>query len=463
MRNMRNLSADKLKIKAPHVVWVLAVGVLSWGGINNTWAQVNDQPTLDDVTNQPTQGIQNLTMKDAVQQAVSWYPSIAETLGRLYQQNEQVAVARSGYLPQVNAGISSEYRTSSSQTEEAFNITASQLLYDFGKVSNEVKAEQFGVERDQARVLLAIDQLALEVAQAVIEIQRFETLLAIADEQVSGVSDIQALAARRAELGASTQSDEIQAQSRVEAARATREQFQSQLTIGRNNLRRLIGAEGPISVKDSLPDDLMQVCELASEQFNNVPEIMVADAQREEARAQIARRQADFYPTVSAEASFNQFINQTGDGDDNDVSLRLNLSSSLYQGGATRAQRRSADYVLQALEASKDNILISLERNIQDAQEQTRSAMSRIDILEARASSIARTQELYRQQYLSLGTRSLLDLLNAEEEIHQSRFDQENARYDMYTVQLDCLYASSGFRSMFEISDETIQGISLSP
>ncbi|AQU81141.1 MULTISPECIES: TolC family protein [unclassified Halomonas] len=98
----------------------------------------------------------------------------------------------------------------------------------------------------------------------------------------------------------------------------------------------------------------MQVCELASEQFNNVPEIMVADAQREEARAQIARRQADFYPTLSAEARFNQFINQTGDGDDNDVSLRLNLSSSLYQGGATRAQRRSADYVLQALEASKD-------------------------------------------------------------------------------------------------------------
>lgn len=161
---MRNLSADKLKNKTSYAAWALAASFLSWGGINTTWAQVSDPSTLEGTTDQPVQEARQLTMQAAVQQAVNWYPSIAETLGRLYQQNEQVAVARSGALPQVNAGLSSEYRTSSSQTEEAFNITASQMLYDFGKVENEVKAELFGVERDQARVLLAIDQLALEVA-----------------------------------------------------------------------------------------------------------------------------------------------------------------------------------------------------------------------------------------------------------------------------------------------------------
>ncbi|MGO3668931.1 MAG: TolC family protein, partial [Vreelandella alkaliphila] len=312
---MRNLSADKLKNKTPYMVWALAVSFLSWGGVSTTWAQKGGPSTLDGVTDQPTQDAQSLTMQAAVQQAVNWYPSIAETLGRLYQQNEQVAVARSGYLPQVDAGLSSQYRTSSSQTEEAFNITASQMLYDFGKVENEVKAELFGVERDQARVLLAIDQLALEVAQAVIDIQRFKTLLAIADDQINNVTDIQVLAERRSELGASTRSDEVQAQSRVEAARATREQYQSRLSTSRNNLSRLIGAQRPVSVTDTLPDGLLQVCKTVSDQFHNVPEIMVADAQREEARAQIARREADFYPTISAEAGFNQFINQVGNNE----------------------------------------------------------------------------------------------------------------------------------------------------
>lgn len=459
---MRNLSADKRQNKTSYALWTLAFSLLSCG-ISTSWAQESDSSTLSGVTYQSTQEAQTLTMQEAVQRAVTWYPSITETLGRLYQQSEQVTVARSGYLPQVDAGLSSEYRTSSSQTEEAFNITASQLLYDFGKIDSEVKAELFGVERDQAKVLLAIDQLAREVAQTVIEIHRFKRLLAIADEQISSVSDIQALAEKRSELGASTRSDEVQAQSRVESAKSTREEFQSQLSINRNNLSRLIGAQGTVSVTDDLPDGLLQACSTVSEEFSNVPEIMVADAQREEARAQIARREADFYPTISAEAGFNQFINSTGNQDDTDVSLRFNVSSSLYQGGASLAKKRSADYVLQALEASKDNVLIELRRSIQDAQERTRSAVRQIDILDKRVAGMTITQELYRQQYLSLGTRSLLDLLNAEEEIQQARIGMENARYDMHAVQLDCLYASSGYRDMFDISDEVVQGISLSP
>ncbi|MFG6179177.1 TolC family outer membrane protein [Halomonas sp. THAF12] len=459
----RHQGAGKQKNKIPKAVWALSVSFLFLGGGSAAWAQGSASPTSDDETYQTTQDIQDLTMQEAVQKAVTWYPSISEALGRLYQQNEQVTVARSGYLPQVDAGLSSQFRTSTDQTEEAFNVTASQLLYDFGKVENDVNAELFGVERDQARVLLAIDQLALQVAKAVIDIQRFETLLTIAEDQVDGVTEIQALAERRSQLGASTRSDEVQAQSRVEAARAALEQYGSQLSISRNNLKRLVGAQGPVSVADTLPDDLLQVCSSVSEQFSNVPEIMVADAQREEARAQIARREADFYPTVSAEAGFNQFINQTGNGDDSDVSLGLNISSSLYKGGATRAQKRSADYVLQALEASKDNVMIELQKRLQDAREQARSAKSQIAILSKRVAGMELTQELYRQQYLSLGTRSLLDLLNAEEEAQQAKIGMENARYDMYAAQLDCLYASSGFRGMFNISDEAVQGVSLSP
>lgn len=429
----------------------LVVGAWLFGGVNSATAQTGTQP--DEV----------LTLQEAVQQAIAWYPTIAESLGRLYQQNEQVAVAQSAYFPQVDGGLSSEYRTSTNQTEEAFNISATQQLYDFGKVASDISAEKSGVVRDQARVKLAIDQLALDVSQTVVDIQRFKKLLQVAQAQIEGVSDIQALSNKRAELGASTQSDTMQAQSRLEAARETREQFQSQLTIQRNNLRRLVGQDRPISVVDTLPKGLEEACNLAEAEFNEVPEVMVADAQRDEARAQIERRQADFYPTISAEARFNQFLNQRGDEDDTDLSVRLNVTSSLYKGGATRAQRRSADFALQALQSSKDNILIDLERRLQDAQEQTLSAQSRFAILESRATNIEKTKELYRQQYLSLGTRSLLDLLNAEQEIHQARFDQINTRYDMLAVQLECLYASSGFRDMFEISDDTVQGVSLSP
>lgn len=143
--------------------------------------------------------------------------------------------------------------------------------------------------------------------------------------------------------------------------------------------------------------------------------------------------------------------------------MRVNLSSNLYQGGATSARRRAADYSLQASQAAKDAAYLSLSRSLREAKEQTASFGLRLVTLDARARSIRDTQQLYRQQYLSLGTRSLLDLLNAEQEIHQSRFDQENTRYDLYRLQIDCLYSSADIRDAFGLEDSMVQGVSVSP
>ncbi|MGV2933304.1 TolC family outer membrane protein [Vreelandella venusta] len=410
----------------------------------------------------PSNG-KDMSIHETVQRAIAWHPSIAEALGRLYQQGEQVNVAKSGYFPQVRAGISTEHRSSTGRSEDAFTVSASQLLYDFGRISSEVDAAKYGVDRDQARVWLAMDQLAKDTAQAAIEIQRFKALLDIAQEQIEGINDIRELAERRSALGASTRSDEIQAQSRLESAEATELQLQAQLKTWDNTVRTLIGANGPVSIKRDFPQQLTQSCELASEDFDNVPELMVAEAQQAEAKAIIEQAQASFFPTASLEAGFNQFLNNNLVEDDNDVTVRVNLTSNLYQGGATSARRRAADFSLQATEAARDSALLSLSRSLREAKEQTASLGLRLEALDARALSIRETQDLYRQQYLSLGTRSLLDLLNTEQEIHQSRFDQENTRYDLYSLQIDCLYSTADIREAFNLEDAIVQGSSVLP
>ncbi len=404
-----------------------------------------------------------MSILEAVQRTIAWHPTIGEALGRLYQQGEQVSVARSGYYPQVSAGVTTERRSSTGRSEDAVTVSASQMLYDFGRVSSQVDAASFGVNRDQARVWLAMDQLARDAAQAAIEVQRYQALLDIAREQIAGLTDIQKLAARRSELGASTRSDEIQAQSRVEAAEATELQIEAQLLTWQNTVRTLVGASGPVTITRDFPEPLTQSCALASEDFDNVPELMVAEAEQAEARAIIAQTQASFFPTVSLDADLNQFLNRDVAEDDTEVIMRVNLSSNLYQGGATSARRRAADYSLQASQAAKDAAYLSLSRSLREAKEQTASFGLRLVTLDARARSIRDTQQLYRQQYLSLGTRSLLDLLNAEQEIHQSRFDQENTRYDLYRLQIDCLYSSADIRDAFGLEDSMVQGVSVSP
>ena len=70
---------------------------------------------------------------------------------------------------------------------------------------------------------------------------------------------------------------------------------------------------------------------------------------------------------------------------------------------------------------------------------------------------------MYGQQYLELGTRPLLDLLNAEQEIHQSRFDLANTEADLRRLQVDCLYSTGALRSAYRIDQSTIQGVEILP
>ena len=67
--------------------------------------------------------------------------------------------------------------------------------------------------------------------------------------------------------------------------------------------------------------------------------------------------------------------------------------------------------------------------------------------------SIRATRDLYREQYLQLGTRSLLDLLNAEQEYHSVRFDQAQSFQEQYRLGLQCLYNTDRLRTVFKLED----------
>lgn len=138
----------------------------------------------------------NLDLMRAIQLAVEWHPAIAEAIGQLYQQNENVNIARSGYYPQVSGGFNSGYDSglSGNGQSRAFSLSASQMLYDFGKVSSSVDSALARVSGSQAAILLSIDQVARDTSFAMIELQRSQRLVTVAREQIEGISAIAELA-----------------------------------------------------------------------------------------------------------------------------------------------------------------------------------------------------------------------------------------------------------------------------
>src|SRR5690606_37389753 len=122
-------------------------------------------------------------------------------MGNVFQQQEFVGVARAGYFPQLSGGVRTGCRESTGDTEESFTASASQLLYDFGKTANAVEIQEFGVEREEASLAIAAEELARETANAFIEVQRHQALLQIAREQIEAIAELEALTAKRAAMG----------------------------------------------------------------------------------------------------------------------------------------------------------------------------------------------------------------------------------------------------------------------
>lgn len=402
-----------------------------------------------------------LTLETSVRKAVAWHPSVEQAISGINERGAEVREARAGYLPQINGGVGSGIEISGgSRWRPRATLSATQMVYDFGKVSSSVAAAEAGVRVGRAQLLVAVDNLARNTAYAVIEIQRSRALLAVAQNQLESLRAINELVQYRAQRGASTRSDALQADARVQSAEATILQITAELHRWESNLRHLVGSEEPVQVTDDVPGWFADACSLATPDWNRVPATMQFEAQREEAQARYNRSKADAMPTLSLGADVNSDVRDPFSGR-SEVTVGFTLSSSIYQGGATKARRDGARYALQTAEAALATTRLEVSRSLSEAREQIASLARMLDTLGFRQQMMSETGKLYRLQYFEMGTKSLLDLLNAEQELHQAQFDEVNAGHDIRRLNADCLYNTGSTRDSFALTGMVVRGVTL--
>lgn len=431
-------------------VWIGAcrIAALVWlatgAGIAN--AQTADDPPLD--------------MAEAVQAAVRTHPSVRGAGEQVRQAGESVAAARAGYKPQITGGIENQnsgYRNSSYDSRHVYTakLTGSQMVYDFGKVAGAVDQARSGVRASEAQAQMAIDEVALNSAQAWVDAHLQQSLVRIAREQLSAIMSIAALVAERAAKGATTRSDVEQADSRVEVMRSQMLGAEAEARRASLTLMHLTGRTAPVAITGDIPAVLLgEACRANGDA--ETPAVRQAEARRDAARAGLGVAKAQRLPTVTLDGSVGYALTDgsrlygqyrtTGQ-------VGLNLSMPLYQGGATRARERGALYELRAYEDAVEQARLEMSQGFADAKAQEEGWAERAPVLERRMESIDATRGLYRQQYLQLGTRSLLDLLNAEQEYYSARVEQAQGIHSQYRLAVQCLYYSDRMRSSFGLDD----------
>jgi adhesin transport system outer membrane protein len=196
------------------------------------------------------------------------------------------------------------------------------MLFDFGKVKSGVNTEQAKLSLEQAKVLIKIDDISLDVAQTIINIQRYQKLIQIANQQISGIRRIQEMANLRANAGISSQADPVQAQSYLQSAQSALIAQQSLLAQYQQHLNTLLGFDVN-NVQWAIPDDLVQQSDLYSApQFNIIPQMIAAQAGIDVARSQKQQTQLSRYPTLSVKGELSQALHgRNPNNDKEEVSI----------------------------------------------------------------------------------------------------------------------------------------------
>ena len=405
---------------------------------------------------------QVVTLEAAAREAVAWHPSVIEAAGTLAARGEEVAAARAGYLPTISAGVGSGYDSRVAGTfRPRPQFGASQMLYDFGKVASDVAAARAGTQASRADMLLAVDSLIRDTAYAIIEWQRAAAQRIIATEQVASIRQISDLVGQRSTMGAATRSDALQAQARVEAALVTLSQIEAEERRWSSNLTFLLGrATPPTGVAAEVPDWLMRSCSGPTPDWNDVPSVMAADALTRRAAANLRRSRADRYPTLSVGGDASTDVGSPF-GDRSIYNLGLRVTSNVFAGGLTKARVRGASYQLDAAEASAQRVRNASGQQFAEAQQQIDSLSQLATTLASRQDNMRETGRLYRIQYLEMGTRTLVDLLNAEQEFQQVRIDAVNTQQNVRRLQVDCLFVSGRMRDAFGLAGTSVRGVTL--
>jgi len=417
--------------------------------------------------NIPAMGIpRRIDLKDAVLTAVQRRPEISQSISSLSSQAANIDVAKAQYYPQISGGFGTADLTKGERGRQVVSLNATQMLYDFGKVKSSVTTEEAKLAEAQARVLVSLDQIALEVADAIVNIKRYQEITKIAEQQKQGIARIAEIANLRAKAGISSQADPIQAQSNLEAAENNLIVQQTQLRQYQQKLRTLLGFDIS-NVEWEIPDSLIQQAGLYQEpEFTSIPTLMLAHAGVEVARSQKEQARLNTYPTINIKGSMSQAINGRNPNNNEDDgfynSVMIEATSNFYQSGATRSQTRAASFAEEAARAQVNTAYLDVVDQVRLIREQIENKQRQMDILAQRRATTVRTRELYQEQY-KLGTRTVVDLLNAEQAIHSAAQEIETARYDIYTAIVQYIQVTGRTRDLYDLNRISIQGFEVQP
>lgn len=365
----------------------------------------------------------------------------------LRAQDESVPLARAGLRPNVALVGNGTLALNTAQPGQLTDswqagLNASLVLYDAGQTPAAIDSAKAGIMAARAGLKAVEQGVLLTAVIAYMDVRRdmqfvdlSENNVRVLREQVQAVND-------RFSVGEVTRTDVSQAEARLASSQASLSASQGGLAISTQNYLAAVGVPPvALSVPPPIPNLPASLADAVSIAMREHPSIIGARFAQDSATFDLVRSKGQSGPQVSMSGQLGV---QVGDETDHSfvggASVSLNATLPLYQGGTLESLERQAVAIL-------DQRKFELQDTARSVQQQVAIAWANLGV--ARASINAGQQQIEASTVAfegvnveaTLGARTTLDVLNAEQELLTARSNLVSAQRDEYVAAYNLLSA----------------------
>lgn len=387
---------------------------------------------------------QQNTLKSVAQRAVLSSPEVLQKWHAYQAADAEKDVASGGYLPRVDlaAGIGRENRDDpimvNDYTRRSTTLSLTQMLYDGFATRNEVQRLDHARQVRYFDLLDSSETVALEAARAYVDVLRYRKLVTLAEDNYIRHRAVFEQIQKKAQAGVARRVDLEQAAGRLALAEANLLTETSNLHDVSARFQRLVGVapERDLAATPSLTKGLPgEPAKMLLAALNRNPAIQGAIENVRAADSAVDVRKAAYQPRLDLRLKnergndLNGYIGST-DNRTAEVVLTWNLFNGLSDVARSRqyADQRSVAKDL------RDKTCRDVRQTAAIAYNDTRKLVEQLTYLDQHQLATEKARDAYRKQF-DIGQRTLLDLLDTENELFQAKRAYVNADHDLLIAQ----------------------------
>jgi adhesin transport system outer membrane protein len=385
-----------------------------------------------------------LDLREAVGHAINTNPEVLVESNQYLSRLEELGQARSGYRPSIDLNAAAGYERTDNNTTRASgedyrsltrkeaSLTLSQMLFDGFATQSEVERQNARVEAQKRALESATEELGLKAVYTYIKVLLHRNLMALSSENLQAHARIYDQVELRSNSGVGRSSDLAQITGRRASASANMLSDEVNLKDAETNFLRVVGllpkSLQPIdSDIDTLPATQDEAIQLALE---NHPTLKSANADVTAAMAQYQASKSVHYPRLDLEVGARYGDDLDGvEGRDDDLTAMLRLRYNLFAGGKDRARNKQNAHLVNEAKAIRNSTYRQIVESIRLSWAAYDVTQKQLVFQNQHVIASEKTRDAYAKQF-NLGKRSLLDLLDSENELYEAKRDKTKTRYD---------------------------------